>query len=136
MPSQMNLVDHFSREEIEQIVQTRQAFKEFIGNLAGHINNLLEYLQGVKRDKPLKLNYTQIMISPSFNDFKTTMLETRGTTLDKTKVEESISASYERMQASFDDTIDGVIENLKSKIEELKQMNAAKPTATTTGFSI
>ena len=64
------------------------------------------------------------MITPSFNDFKTTMLETRGTTLDKTKVEESISASYERMQASFDDTIDGVIENLKSKIEELKQMNA------------
>ena len=132
----MNLVDHFSREEIEQIVQTRQAFKEFNGNLTGHINNLLEYLQGVKRDKPLKLNYTQIMISPSFNDFKTTMLETRGTTLDKMKVEESISASYERMQASFDDTIDGVIENLKSKIEELKQMNATKPTATTTGFSI
>ena len=132
----MNLVDHFSREEIEQIVQTRQAFKEFSGNLTGHINNLLEYLQGVKRDKPLKLNYTQIMISPSFNDFKTTMLETRGTTLDKMKVEESISASYERMQASFDDTIDGVIENLKSKIEELKQMNATKPTATTTGFSI
>ena len=40
------------------------------------------------------------------------------------------------MQASFDDTIEGVIENLKSKIEELKNMNAQKPTATATGFAI
>ena len=84
----------------------------------------------------MKLNYTQIMITPSFNDFKTTMLETRGTTLDKMKVEESILQTFERMQASFDDTIEGVIENLKSKIEELKNMNAQKPTATATGFAI
>jgi len=77
----------------------------------------------VKRDKPMKLNYTQIQISPAFNDFKTTMLETRGTTLDRMKVEESFMATYDRMQESFDITLDGIIDNLNGKINELKLIN-------------
>jgi len=71
----------------------------------------------------MKLNYTQIQISPAFNDFKTTMLETRGTTLDRMKVEESFMATYDRMQESFDITLDGIIDNLNSKINELKLIN-------------
>eukprot|EP00353_Schmidingerella_taraikaensis_P002236 CAMPEP_0185598972 /NCGR_PEP_ID=MMETSP0434-20130131/82368_1 /TAXON_ID=626734 ORGANISM="Favella taraikaensis, Strain Fe Narragansett Bay" /NCGR_SAMPLE_ID=MMETSP0434 /ASSEMBLY_ACC=CAM_ASM_000379 /LENGTH=71 /DNA_ID=CAMNT_0028228165 /DNA_START=1214 /DNA_END=1429 /DNA_ORIENTATION=- len=71
----------------------------------------------------MKLNYTQIQISPAFNDFKTTMLETRGTTLDRMKVEESFMATYDRMQESFDITLDGIIDNLNGKINELKLIN-------------
>ena len=116
-------------------MQTRQAFKEFNVSLSGHIQSLKEYLEGVKREKPMKLNWTQIAISNHFNDFKTTMLETRGTTLDKMKVEESFMNTFERLQASFDNTISGVIENLQSKIEELKLINQPKPSANPSGFT-
>ena len=40
----MNMQDFFSREEIEQVMQTRQSIKEFSTNLANHVQNLLDYL--------------------------------------------------------------------------------------------
>ena len=62
----MNMQDFFSREEIEQVMQTRQSIKEFSTNLANHVQNLLDYLIQIKRDKIFKSNYTQIVHSPIF----------------------------------------------------------------------
>ena len=44
MPNQMTMADNFSREEIEQIMQTRQQIKDFSTNLVSHVQNLLDYL--------------------------------------------------------------------------------------------
>ena len=73
MPSQLNIAEHFNRDEIEQIMQTRQSIKEFSNNLVGHVQNLLDYLHQIKRDKPFKSNYTQIVKSKDFQAFKTTL---------------------------------------------------------------
>ena len=58
-----------------------------------------------------------------FQSFKTTMLKTRGTSLVQVKVEELFISTYEKMQESFDTTLDGIIENLQGKINELKIVN-------------
>lgn len=42
--------EEYSREEIEQIMQTRYAIKEFGQNLTIHVKNLLEYLQSIKKE--------------------------------------------------------------------------------------
>ena len=44
MPTQLNLQDHFSKEEIEQIMQTKSSIREFSTNLSGHVQSLLDYL--------------------------------------------------------------------------------------------
>lgn len=105
MPNSLNLNESFQREEIEQIMQTRQSIKDFSTNLANHVQNLLEYLITTKREKPFKQNYTQIVHSQIFNSFKTTMLRTRGTTLVPVKVDELFISTYEKMAESFDNTI-------------------------------
>ena len=51
------------------------------------------------------------------------MLKTRGTSLVQVKVEELFIGTYEKMQESFDTTLDGIVENLQGKINELKLMN-------------
>lgn len=51
------------------------------------------------------------------------MLKTRGTSLVQVKVEELFISTYEKMQESFDTTLDGIIENLQGKINELKIVN-------------
>ena len=102
MPQQMNMQEYFSREEIEQIVQTKQSIKEFSNNLVQHVQSLLDYLTQVKKEKPLKSNYTSIVQSPIFSQFKTTLLRTRGTTLVPVKIDELFIGTYEKMQESFD----------------------------------
>lgn len=69
------------------------------------------------------MNYAQIVHSTVFQSFKTTMLKTRGTSLVQVKVEELFISTYEKMQESFDTTLDGIIENLQGKINELKIVN-------------
>jgi len=90
------------------------------------VSSLQDYLTGVKREKPLKVNYSQIVHSSVFQNFKTTMLRTRGTTLVPVKVDELFISTYEKMQESFDNTLEGIIENLTGKINELKLLNQSK----------
>ena len=127
MPTQMQMGDNYSREEIEQIIQTRTSIKEFSANLCGHVQSLQDYLVGIKREKPFKTNYSQIVHSTIFQNFKMTMLKTRGITLVPVKVDELFISTYEKMQESFDTTLEGIIENLTGKINELKQLNQTKP---------
>ena len=44
LPAQMNMAEAFSREEIEQVLHTKQSIKEFSTNLVNHVQNLLDYL--------------------------------------------------------------------------------------------
>ena len=81
LPAQMNMAEAFSREEIEQVLHTKQSIKEFSTNLVNHVQNLLDYLQQTKRDKPFRSNYTAFAQSPIYQQFKQTMMKTRGTTL-------------------------------------------------------
>ena len=90
------------------------------------MQSLLDYLIQVKRERPLKQNYTQVVHSPNFQAFKTTMLRTRGTTLVPVKVDELIISTYEKMQESFDLTLQNLIDTLEGKIVDIKAMNQAK----------
>ena len=98
----MNMQDFFSREEIEQVMQTRQSIKDFSTNLANHVQNLLDYLIQIKKEKVFKENYTQIIRNPIFLQFKQTMGSTRGTTLVPVKVTELFMQTFEKMNESFD----------------------------------
>lgn len=126
MPMQSQISEYFSREEIEQVIQTKQSIKDFTIGLVVHVQNLLDYLNSIKRDKPMKGNYTQIVHHPIFTQFKTTMLRTRGTTLSPVKVDELFIGTYEKISASFDNTVQTIINTLEGKIAEIKAMNQAK----------
>ena len=63
------------------------------------------------------------MHSPIFQQFKTTLLRTRGTTLVPVKVDELFISTYERMSESFDVTLQNTIDTLESKIAEMKTAN-------------
>lgn len=104
-------------------MQTRQAIKEFCNSLAGHVQSLLDYLIQVKRERPLKQNYTQVVHSQNFQAFKQTMLKTIGTTLVPVKVDELFISTYEKMQGSFDETLQNIIDTLEAKIADIKTMN-------------
>ena len=119
----MNLQEHYSREESEQIQQTKASIKDFSTNLISHVQNLLDYLITTKKEKPFKANYTQIVHSPIFHQFKTTMLRTKGTTLVPVKVDELFLSTYEKIAESFDYTIQNTINLLEAKIADIKTMN-------------
>ena len=120
VPNQMSMAETFSREEVEQIMQTKASIREFSGNLSGHVQNLLDYLVTIKKDKPFKANYTQIVYSPIFQQFKSTMLRTKGTTLVPVKIDELFLSTYEKMAESFDLTIQNTIGTLETKITDIK----------------
>ena len=48
MPDAPTMADHYTRDEIDQIMQTKSAIKEFCLNLSSHVQNLLEYLEDVR----------------------------------------------------------------------------------------
>lgn len=102
LPNQITMAELFSREEIEQVTQTKASIREFSSNLSSHVQNLLDYLVTIKKEKPFKANYTQIIHSPIFQQFKSTMLRTRGTTLVPVKIDELFLSTYEKMAESFD----------------------------------
>ena len=103
-------------------MQTRHSIKDFCNNLAAHNQNLLDYLVTVRREKPIKQNYTQIVHTPQFKSFKQTFLRSKGTTLVPVKVDELFISTYEKISNSFEETITGVIDNLEVKIEEMKSL--------------
>ena len=127
IPTSLNLQEHFSREESEQVLQTKASIKDFSTNLVNHVQNLLDYLITTKKEKPFKGNYTQIVHSSIFHQFKTTMLRTKGTTLVPVKVDELFLSTYEKISESFDFTIQNTINTLEAKIMDIKTMNSAKP---------
>ena len=49
--------EKFSKEEIEQINQTKASIREFCTNLVSHVQHLLEFLQNVKKEKPMTKCY-------------------------------------------------------------------------------
>ena len=80
----------------------------------------------MKKEKPMTLNYTQIVQSPIFQNFKQTMVRSRGTTLVPVKVDELILTTYEKINESFEHTLNNTIDQLEGRIAEIKTMNASK----------
>jgi len=115
MPDIPTVADNYTRDEIDQIMQTKAAIKTFCEKLTTYIDNLLEYLTQVKRDKPFKPNYQQIIRSDQFLQFKKTMTKTKGISLVPVRVDELFIQTYERMAESIDTTIGNTIQNLETK---------------------
>lgn len=109
--------EDYTRDEIEQIMATKHAVKEFSGNLVSHIKNLLDYLQQVKKEKPLKQNFTLIQQSKYFQNLKKTFLKTRGTSLVPVRVEELFITTYEKLDDGFNHTISTTITSLEKKMQ-------------------
>ena len=61
MPEAPSTAENYTREEIEQIASVKNAIREFCKNLKEHVDNLLEYLETIRLEKPFKQNYSQII---------------------------------------------------------------------------
>ena len=107
-------------------MQAKNSIREFGHNLSTHISNLLEYLEEVRREKPFRQNYNQIVRSHTFHAFKKTMIKTKGTSLVPVRVDELFIQTYEKMSESIDATIGNTISNLETKMKEIKQFNIQK----------
>ena len=66
MPSKLLNNETFTTEEIELVINAKGAIKEFGLSLINHIQNLLDYLIQIRKDKPFKINYIQTLASPIF----------------------------------------------------------------------
>ena len=97
----------------------KNSIREFCKTLNLHLQNLLEYLESIRSEKPFKQNYTQIIRNPHFQAFKQTMLRTKGTSLVPVRVDELFITTYEKMSESIDTTIANTINILETKIKEL-----------------
>ena len=123
MPESPSTAENYTREEIEQIAAVKNSIREFCKNLNGHVENLLEYLEMIRSEKPFKQNYSQIIRNQHFQAFKSTMLRTKGTSLVPVRVDELFITTYEKMSESIDNTIGNTIEILQTKIKELNELN-------------
>lgn len=52
-----------------------------------HLKSLHDYLESIKEEKPLQKNYSQICYTSIYDNFRTTMLRTRGTNIVPGKVD-------------------------------------------------
>ena len=84
----------FSKEESEQILNTRTIIKEFGIGMQEHLKQLQNYLKELLRSKPLLQNYLEIQNFKSFQEFKELLLKAQGTSLVASKVEELIKETF------------------------------------------
>ena len=119
MPEAPTTAENYTREEIDQIAQVKHSIRDFCKTLYGHLQNLLEYLETIRSEKPFKQNYTQIIRNQHFQAFKQIMLRTKGTSLVPVRVDELFITTYEKMSESIDTTIANTINILETKINEL-----------------
>ena len=68
-------------------------------------------------------NFSQINLKPEFVAFKDVLSKTKGSSLNSLKTEEFVVQNFEKMNDSFQGTIEGVIKTLEDKINEIKNIN-------------
>ena len=118
--------EKFSKEEIEQINQTKASIREFCTNLTSHVQHLLDFLQNVKKERPMMKCYKQVKDDFRYLAFKEVMLRTKGITLKHQKVEENLQHYFVQMESSFDDTVSTAIQTLQSRINDIKDIHSTQ----------
>eukprot|EP00347_Sterkiella_histriomuscorum_P000542 403375452 len=115
--------EEFTKQDQEQITLTRHAIREFVVNLVTHLKHLHEYLSNIHRERALAENFNQINLKPEFQAFKEVFAKTKGSGLTALKTEEFFIQSFEKINDSFQLTLEGVIKTLEDKINEIKSIN-------------
>lgn len=95
----------YTREEIDQVMQTKQSIKEFGTNLVNHLQNMLDYLKQVKGNRLIRQNYAQVIQSDIHTQFSQTLRRTKGTTLVQGKIHALFANQYDKVAKSFDQTL-------------------------------
>ena len=73
LPADFGVEEKFSKEELEEIKQTKASIKEFCSNLANHVGHLLEFLQNIKKEKPMSKCFKQVKEDERFLTFVNVM---------------------------------------------------------------
>ena len=89
-----------------------------------HVQHLLEFLQNVKKEKPMTKCYKQVIQEKRYLTFKETFSKTKGITLKENIVKQNLDKYITEMEASFDDTVSNAISTLQSRIQDIKDIHA------------
>jgi len=90
LPADFGAEEKFNKEELEEIKATKASIKEFCTNLANHVGHLLEFLQNIKKEKPMSKCFKQVKEDLRYFAFKSVMQNQSGSTLKADKVDEMI----------------------------------------------
>ena len=86
------------------------------------MGSLIQYLNEVKKEQPLKQNFFQINKMPVFKAFKDTFTMSLGVNLHKARIEEMIMSTFEKMNEAFDITLDNTLTNIEKRATQMNQM--------------
>jgi len=119
-------LDDFSKQDQEQIQQVRHSIREFVYSLQTNLKHLLEYLTQVRLEQPLKDHYDEINLRSEYIAFRDIFMRNKWINYTPTRVDDFFNYGFERINDSFNLTLDNVIKNLEEKIASVK--NLAKAT--------
>ena len=68
-------------------------------------------------------NFNQINLKPEFQQFKEVLLKTKGSGFTPLKLEEFFIQNFEKVNDSFQMSLEAVIKTLEEKIQEVKGIN-------------
>jgi hypothetical protein len=91
-------------------------------NTVLHMGSLTQYITDVKKEQPFKQNFFQINKMPVFKAFKDTFTLSLGVNLNKLRIEEMIISTFERMNESFDCTLDNVLGLIDKRATQMNNM--------------
>ena len=83
---------------------------------------MLDYLHQVRKEAALRENYDQINLRPEFHSFKDMFLRSKWINFTPSKVDEFFNQGFEKINDSFNQTLDNVIKNLEDKITSVKNL--------------
>lgn len=104
----------------------RHSIREFVASLQVNLKHLLDYLTQVRREQPLKDHYDEINLRSEYIAFRDIFMRNKWINYTPTRVDDFFNHGFERINDSFNLTLDNVIKNLEEKIASVK--NLAKAT--------
>lgn len=110
----------WSKDEVEQIAQTKQTIRDFFNGICTHLNHLQQYMQEVKAQNLLRQNYVKIVKGPAYKEFRNVMVKSQGTSLIPTKVDEQVKKIFETINYAQNECIDACMKELKKKIDMIR----------------
>lgn len=119
LSQKQNENEEYSKEEIEGMLQARHAVKDLVQSLCNHLKSLHDYLCSIMKQKPLQLNFTLIRKSEEFKNFSDVFMKTKHTGLTNVAAEEFFLQTFEKIEASWLQSIEAVAKNIIVKVSDI-----------------
>ena len=100
----------------------RHSIRECQQSLLTNLKHLHDYLTQVKKENALREQYEQINLRADFITFKEMFMRNRWINFTPSKVDEFFNHSFERINDSFNGTLDNTIQVLEARINSIKNL--------------